>query len=68
MTSSGQRIRLWPGRGILAAAAIAVVGFIGVGRGAAQLAPQDKPLLAEQVFKNVQVLKGIPVDDFLGTM
>jgi hypothetical protein len=29
---------------------------------------QDKPLLAEQVFKNVQALKGISVDDFMETM
>ena len=28
----------------------------------------EKPLLAEQVFKNVQVLKGIPVNEFMGTM
>jgi photosynthetic reaction center cytochrome c subunit len=35
---------------------------------AAQSPPQDKPLLSEQIFKNVQVLKGISVDDFLGTM
>ncbi len=28
----------------------------------------QKPLMAEQVFKNVQVLKGIPVDEFMGTM
>jgi photosynthetic reaction center cytochrome c subunit len=27
-----------------------------------------KPLMSEQFFKNVQVLKGIPVDEFLGTM
>src|SRR5262245_39801324 len=26
------------------------------------------PPLAEEVFKNVQVLKGIPVNDFMGTM
>jgi photosynthetic reaction center cytochrome c subunit len=26
------------------------------------------PLLAEQAFKNIQALKGIPVDDFMGTM
>ena len=24
--------------------------------------------MAEQVFKNVQVLKGIPVNEFMGTM
>jgi len=34
----------------------------------AQPAPPAKPLLAEQVFKNIQALKGIPVDDFMETM
>ena len=52
----------------LAATAIAVAGLIGVGLGAARPPQQDKPLMAEQVFKNVQALKGIPVDDFLQTM
>jgi photosynthetic reaction center cytochrome c subunit len=52
----------------LAATAVAVAGFIGVGLAVAQTAPQDKPLMAEQVFKNVQALKGISVDDFLQTM
>ncbi len=28
----------------------------------------EKPLMAEDVFKNVQVLKGIPVKEFLNTM
>jgi len=28
----------------------------------------EKPPMAEQVFKNVQVLKGIPVREFMGTM
>ena len=67
-TLSGKRIRLWSGRAIVAAAAIAVVGLIGGALGAAQTASQEKPLLAEEVFKNIQVLKGIPVDDFLETM
>jgi hypothetical protein len=31
-------------------------------------APADRPPMAEDVFKNVQVLKGIPVNDFMGTM
>src|SRR6478672_9831166 len=52
----------------LAATAIAVAGLICVGLGAAQPLQQDRPLMAEQVFKNVQALKGIPVDDFLQTM
>src|SRR5439155_24638312 len=68
MTLSGQRMRRWSGREILAAAGIAVVGLIGAGLASAQSASQEKPLLAEEVFKNVQALKGIPVDDFLGTM
>jgi hypothetical protein len=29
---------------------------------------QPRPLMAEQVFKNVQVLKGIPVKEFMETM
>ena len=46
-----------------------VIGLLGAATlAAAQTAPQDKPLLAEQVFKNVQALKGIPVDDFMETM
>ena len=31
-------------------------------------ASAGKPLMSDQFFKNVQVLKGIPVDQFLGTM
>ena len=33
-----------------------------------QNAAQQKPLLAEDVFKNIQVLKGIPVNQFMDTM
>ena len=50
----------------LAATGLAVAGLIGAV--AAQTAPQAQPLLSDQVFKNVQALKGIPVDEFLGTM
>jgi photosynthetic reaction center cytochrome c subunit len=64
---TGQRMRPWAGRRILATTGLAVAGLIG-GLTAAQTAPQEKPLLSEQVFKNVQALKGIPVDEFLGTM
>jgi photosynthetic reaction center cytochrome c subunit len=49
---------------MLAAAATVFAGLTGV----AQLQAQDKGPLAEQVFKNIQVLKGIPVDDFMETM
>lgn len=30
--------------------------------------PEPKPQMAEELFKNVQVLKGIPVNEFLGIM
>jgi len=44
------------------------VELIGGALGAAQTGSREKPLLAEEAFKNIQVLKGIPVDDFLETM
>jgi hypothetical protein len=31
-------------------------------------APGTKPMTSDQAFKNVRVLKGIPLDDFMGTM
>src|SRR6266550_833723 len=55
------------GRKIFAATAIAVGGLL-VALTSAQTAPQPQPLLSDQVFKNVQALKGIPVDEFLQTM
>jgi hypothetical protein len=61
-------MRRWSGRGTLAAAGIALIGWASMGLVFAQPASQEKPLLAEQAFKNVQVLKGIPVDDFMETM
>src|ERR1700744_3237728 len=34
----------------------------------AQNAASPKPQMADDVFKNIQVLKGLTVDDFMGTM
>src|SRR5215470_9422762 len=53
---------------ILATIGIAVAGMVGIRLLAGQAAAQEKPVLAEDVFKNVQALKGITVDDFLETM
>ena len=39
-----------------------------VGVEAAQQPPTPRPPLSEEVFKNVQVLKGIPVNQFMETM
>jgi photosynthetic reaction center cytochrome c subunit len=67
MTWSRRRI-LRSGRWTWVAIYLALAGLIGTGLATAQSTPQEKPLLAEEVFKNVQVLKGISVDDFMGTM
>ena len=34
----------------------------------AQAPAGEQPPMAEEVFKNVQILKGIPIDQFMGTM
>src|SRR5262249_37439249 len=49
--------------------ALAVVfsGLLGIAILRAQ-EPQEKPPISDQVFKNVQVMKGIPVDQFMATM
>src|SRR5580692_8359277 len=41
----------------------AIVGLV-----VPQAKSQEKAQTSDQVFKNIQVLKGIPVDDFMGTM
>jgi photosynthetic reaction center cytochrome c subunit len=47
--------------------AVLAVGWLtGVALLFAQAGPA--PQMSEQVFKNIQVLKGIPVDEFMGTM
>src|SRR5579883_3153679 len=45
----------------------AVLWVLGNAFAAPQSAPAGQPV-SDRVFKNIQVLKGIPVDDFMGTM
>ncbi len=45
-----------------------VLCLLAVGPVLAQAPAQEKPLMVEDVFKNVQVLKGIPVNQFMDTM
>ena len=45
-----------------------VVALLAAALLGAQTGTSDKPPMAEKVFKNIQVLKGIPVDQFMGTM
>jgi len=44
------------------------VGLAGMELTAVQAQAPQRPPMAEEVFKNIQVLKGIPVDEFMGTM
>jgi hypothetical protein len=55
-------------RTILSASATALVWLACVALACGQAAPAAKPPMAEDVFKNIQVLKGIPPDEFMGTM
>ena len=43
-------------------------GVLAATLASAQAAPQEKPLMADDVFKNIQVLRGLTVDQFMGTM
>src|ERR1700694_4426369 len=52
-------------RTILCAVGAAAVILLAAAPASGQ---EQKPLMAEDVFKNVQVLKGIPVDEFMSTM
>jgi photosynthetic reaction center cytochrome c subunit len=51
-----------------AATAAIVLSLIGAATARGQAPSALRPPMAEDIFKNVQVLKGIPVDEFLGTM
>src|SRR4030095_6564084 len=60
--------RRWK-QSILGVAASAVVWFSAVVITSGQAGPAPAvPPMAEQVFKNVQVLKGLPVNEFMGQM
>ena len=51
----------------LAIAATATLWIVCAGVTGAQ-APANRPPMSDEVFKNIQVLKGIPVDQFMATM
>ena len=62
-------MRLGSKRTIVVASNITMAWLMGVALFAGgQAAQTAKPPMVEDVFKNVQVLKGIPVDEFMGTM
>ncbi|HMD49342.1 MAG TPA: photosynthetic reaction center cytochrome c subunit family protein [Bryobacteraceae bacterium] len=49
-------------------APVAAVLLAGIVMAAPPPDTQAKPMTSDQAFKNVQVLKGIPLDEFMGTM
>ena len=59
-------MRFWSRRPTvaIAVAAVAWLMSIAIGRAQSSAAPQ----MSDQAFKNVQILKAIPVDQFIGTM
>jgi photosynthetic reaction center cytochrome c subunit len=61
-------MKLGSRRTILVVTGTAAAWLVGVALAIGQAGPGPRPQMAEEVFKNVQVLKGIPVDEFMGTM
>jgi len=53
-------MKIWLQRLIFTVASLNVVWFIGISFVEDRAAAQDTPLMAEQVFKNIQALKGLP--------
>src|SRR5271166_632585 len=61
------RMKLWP-KMVLSGAVLAAFWLMGMSLVAPRAGAQQKAQMSDEVFKNVQVLKGIPLDDFMGTM
>jgi hypothetical protein len=61
---------------VVFAIAVSVLFFFGASSARGQTTPQqaagapqaEKPVMSEQYFKNIQMLRGIPVDEFMDTM
>jgi photosynthetic reaction center cytochrome c subunit len=47
---------------------IVLVSLLAVASASAQAAQPEKPPMADEVFKNIQVLRGLTVDQFMATM
>src|SRR5437868_12410276 len=64
----GEKMRFGSRRTMLSVAAGAGVCLLGIGLAGGQTVSEQKPLMAEEAFKNVQVLRGTPVNEFMTTM
>ena len=54
--------------GAVATVSVSLVSVVLAGAQAGQTGQAPRPQMSEEVFKNVQILKGIPVDEFMDTM
>src|SRR3984957_5951220 len=67
----GGDMKLGSRRTIQYAVGIIMLGLLGMGLAQGQNgepAAAQKPLMSEEAFKNIQVLRGIPVNEFMQTM
>src|SRR5262252_8453987 len=55
-------------RNMIRASVVLVVVILGINTNITRAQQAEKPQLAEEAFKNVKILKGIPVDEFMDTM
>jgi photosynthetic reaction center cytochrome c subunit len=61
-------MRVGSRQGILSVLMLIVAGTLGVASANGQAVPTPKQPLAEEAFKNVQVLRGLPASEFIETM
>ena len=64
----GQHMTVGCKRAMFAPSVFVLVGLLGLASVAGQAAQEPAQPMAENVFKNIQVLKGIPADEFMDTM
>jgi photosynthetic reaction center cytochrome c subunit len=57
-----------PRRNVFIATQIVFICLLSAAYASGQAAQQEKPPMADEVFKNIQVLRGLTVDQFMGTM
>jgi photosynthetic reaction center cytochrome c subunit len=64
----GEAMRSASRRKIIAAMQVVLMSILVIASARAQAAQAEKPPMADDVFKNIQVLRGLTVDQFMGTM
>src|SRR5579864_6491114 len=68
MASEGGKMKFESRRAIHCAMGTMVLCLLATPWARSQTAAAQKPQMSEEAFKNIQVLRGIPVNEFMGTM